>query len=343
MPRVLIRTLAISLGLSLVGILIVVLVLGDLSSLRQLGELDAPVLLQAGGLLLLHFAFGGLRLQVLVRLTGERTTFLSSVRAFILGLFAAALTPSGGGNAPGIAIAFQRDGVKPANAWSAAIYTTVLDLFFLGYAVPIAALLLWRADALPPALLVLAMVVSALCLGIWYGLASHVDRLEGIVKFVFSIRGIRRWRRAASLFVRKTAQAMMVMTRGSLTRHIQAHALSLAMHVSLYTIMHVFLAGLDGSGSFPIVVATVTLVTAVSHFVPTPGGSGYMEATLGYSLAQQISANAVTASVLAYRAFSFYAAIVLGAVLGGSLLLQPARESELAPPVVPPRSGTRHG
>ena len=322
MPDKIAKPLLISLGLSLLGVVVVVLFLGDTSDLKQLGRLSIGSLAIALGLLGLHLTFGGLRLFTLVRLTGERASFLSSVRAFILGLFAAAVTPSGGGNTPGIALTFQRDGMTPAGAWSAAFYTSVLDLFFIGYSVPIAAFVLWREGLAPTSLLVLGIIVCVVSVLLWYGLSFHVTRLEGIFHKLFSIRFLKRWRSAVTGFVREIAGSMGAMASGSVWQHLQAHLFTVVMHGSLYTILFVFLQALGANPDFGMVIAIVTLVTALSHFIPTPGGSGYMEATLSYTFAQNLPGSVVTAGVVAYRAVSYYAAILLGAILGGSLLLK---------------------
>lgn len=322
-PRLL-RTLLISVGLSLLGIVIVVLFLGDTSDLRQLGRLSLGTLALALGLLALHLTFGGLRLHRLVRLTGERATFLGCLRAFTVGLFAAALTPSGGGNTVGIALTFQRAGLSPTGSWSAAFYTSVLDLFFIGYSVPIAAYVLWRAGRVPTSMMVLGVVVCVVAIVLWYGITFHVTRLEGLMYRIFSIRFLRRWRGAVVGFVREIARSMLAMASGNVFHHLQAHGLSVLMHGSLYTILYVFLVGLGGTPDFWMVIAIITLVTALSHFIATPGGSGYMEATLAYSFAQHLPGGLVTAAVVAYRAVSYYAAILLGTILGGSLLLQSA-------------------
>ncbi len=337
--RPFLRTVLLSLALSLLGIVAVILLLGDFSDLKELSRVSVPVLLLTVAMLFVTFVIGGLRLFMLMRLAGERTGLWTSIKAYIMGLFAAALTPSGSGNAPSIALTFQADGVPAARCWSAAIYTSVLDLFFFAYSVPLAAVFLWQLGLMPTVVVWLSILACIISIGLWYGISFRLDRTTGLFYRLFSIRFLRRWRRAAIVFVRELAGAVSSMSAGGLGMHVQLHILSLALHLVTYTILHVFLSALGGDTPWIVTISVLALVTAVSHIVPTPGASGYMEATLAYVFSLRTEPAIVTASVVAYRVLSFYASLLLGMLLGGSLLIsemsrKPAEKEK--PAVRPP-------
>jgi uncharacterized protein (TIRG00374 family) len=59
----------------------------------------------------------------------------------------------------------------------------------------------------------------------------------------------------------------------------------------------------------PATLAILSSVTLVSHLVPTPGGSGFMEAALGLSIG---SGGGAAAALLIWRLASYHAIFLLG-------------------------------
>ena len=110
-----------------------VLVFGEPSDLLAVRNLSGPALLWSVLLLGLSFLCGGLRISLLARTLGYRLRLPSAVRSHVLGLFSAAVTPSGSGNAPAIALMLTRDGLSGPHAWSVALYTGVVDLIFFAW------------------------------------------------------------------------------------------------------------------------------------------------------------------------------------------------------------------
>lgn len=315
------RTISISLILSTLGVLAVVLLMGGLEDLQQLAQISWTALLGAFGLLALSFLVGGQRLKGALSLAGAPVSIWSGVRAYVLGLFGGAVTPAGSGSAPMIALALQREGVTTTLAWSASVYASILDLFYFAYAIPVAALLLWRADLLPHVWLWLAAPLSLGSLLLWYGLAFELGRLKRFVGWLLSNRFLRRWRKQAMRLLLNVSGAIAVMARGRPWQQLQLHANSLLLHVVLYAILYLFASTLDGKPDFLQVQAALVLVTAGGHLIPTPGGSGYQEVMMSYVLSQQMSSHVVTSAVVAFRAVSFYTAILVGGLLGSAVFM----------------------
>ncbi|HZJ09551.1 MAG TPA: lysylphosphatidylglycerol synthase domain-containing protein, partial [Trueperaceae bacterium] len=189
------QALALALLLGLAGLTTVTLWLGEPSDLRQLLRLPLRALCGALLLLLASFLAGGARLVVMVRLAGARVNLWRATRSYVLGLFAAAVTPSGGGNGIAIGVSLQRYGVGANVAWSAAVYSAVLDLLFYAWAIPLAAFQLFRADLLTHQLFWLALAMAAICFALWYGLAFHLRVLRHVLVLVVSVPLLKRWRR----------------------------------------------------------------------------------------------------------------------------------------------------
>lgn len=314
-------TLLVAIVLGLAGMVAVTLWLGQPGQWRHVFSLSGWTLAAALALLGASFVAGGTRLLAILRVAGARTGLLQATRAYILGLFAAAVTPSGGGNGLAIGFALQRGGVQPEVAWSAAVYGSVLDLLYFACTLPIGGVILYRTDLISLRLLWLTLAISLLCLLLWYGLAFHLGRVRYLIGPLFSWRLLARWRRGALRFVDEVNRAMSTITRGGLLSQIGLNLLTLPVHLSTYAILHLFAVALGSPLSLAQTLSLMLLISAASHVVPTPGGSGYFEVALTYAFSQGGAHAQMTAAVIAYRAVTYYVPFVLGALLGGSVLI----------------------
>lgn len=318
----LLRPLLVSLALSAAGVAAALLLAGGGEGLAALGRVSGASVAAAAGLLGVSLLAGGLRLWALVLGVGARVTPLRAVRAHVLGLLAAAVTPSGGGNAPAIALSLRRDGVPTAAAWSITVYTSVLDLLFFAWAIPLAA---WGLrDELGARLLGLALLLGAACLLLWYGLAHRQAALERLAARLFALRPLRRWQRPAWRFVRRMNAATGRLTAASPWRHLGLQALTALMHGALYAIFWGFAVALGTGLELLPTLALLLLVSVSSYVVPTPGGSGYLELAISWLFARRAPAGEVAAALVAYRAVGYYAAVLLGLPLGGAVLVKEA-------------------
>lgn len=314
------RTLLVSLLLSTAAIALAVFWLGDPGDLLQLGRLSLPAVALGLLLLFVNLFAGGLRLYLLTRVAGEYLNVWRSTRAFILGLFGAAVTPSGGGNGPATAISLGRDGVSSSAAWSVTLYTSLLDLVFFAWALPAGALLLFWRGLLDPRLLLVAVLLAAACLVLWYGASRHLHRAQRLGGWIFSTPMLVRWRRRAVRFLAALGETTRTVNAANAPMHIALHLTSGLLHLSQYAIFHVFLVTLGGDSELLQTLAVMALVSITTHLVPTPGASGYLEFAMSYIFSRTSEAGTVAAAVVAYRALTFYASILLGAGLGGVVL-----------------------
>ena len=322
MPRRVLLTLASSLLLSALGIGLVVVWTGERESLAQLGSLSLGALLLGLGSLALHYLSGGVRLALLARFCGAPVSLVRGTRAFVLGLFCAALTPSGGGNAPAIALSLRRDGVSGSLALALAIYTSVLDMLFFAWAVPAAALVLALSGSLPPALGWLSVLATPVCLLLWYALSFEVGRLKRLLLRLFSLPLLKRWQRTSSRFLSQLDETSQFVARQPLKRQLSLQGVTAVLHLALYAIFFFVANDLGLQVTLAETLALLLLVSVTSYVVPTPGSSGYLEVALTYAFAANGDAALVIPAVLAWRAFSFYLSIVIGATLGGGILIR---------------------
>ncbi len=322
MSRRVVLALLSSLLLSALGVALVIALTGERESLAQLGSLSAQALLSGLGLLALHYLSGGVRLALLARLCGAPVSVWRGARAFILGLFCAAVTPSGGGNAPAIALSLRRDKVPSSLAWALTLYTSVLDLLFFAWAVPVAAFVLYVEGYLSPLLLGVSLFFAPLCLLLWYGLSFQLGRLRRTLLALFALPFLRRWQRTAGRFLEQFDATAQFIARQPLANQLYLQSATTALHGTLYAIFYAVARDLGLDVTLGETLALLLLVSITSYVVPTPGSSGYLEVALTYAFAQNADTALVIPAVLAWRGISFYLSIVVGALLGGGILVR---------------------
>ena len=316
----LVRPFVISILFGLLG-LGAALFFGTPADLRVIGDLSAWALLWSALLLLFSFLCGGLRVQFLARTLGYRLRLPSAVRSHVLGLFSAAVTPSGSGNAPAIALMLLRDGLPKAHAWSVALYTGVVDLLFFSWGVPLALLTLKLTGHLPesPWLLAAGLTVSVMFTGLWYVLAFHLAAAPKLIRKLFRWRPLRRYRRRSERFTETLTGTVSRLSATTWAEQLVLQSLAVGVHVGVFAMFLVVAAELGLMLSALPTLATLFLVFVLSHVVPTPGGSGFLELTLPLLLSPERPA-AVAPTVIVWRLMSFYSVFLLGPALGGAAL-----------------------
>lgn len=310
------------------------LIFGKPRDLLVIRDLSAATLLWSVLLLVFSFVCGGLRVQFLARTLGYRVRLPSAVRSHILGLFSAAITPSGSGNAPAIALMLMRDGVSKAHAWSVALYTGIVDLLFFAWGVPAALLTLKLTGYLPraPWLLAAGLVVSVVFIALWYLLAFQLARVPLLIRRLFRWRPLRRYRRRAERFTETLGTTVSRLSATTYREQLWLQLLAVGVHMSVFAMFPLIATNLSLPLPFFPTLTTLLLVYIVSHGVPTPGGSGVLEVTLPLLLVPQRPA-AVAPVVVVWRLISFYSVFILGPSLGGVALAK--RLGPEQPPVPP--------
>ena len=316
----LVRPLLLSLVFGLLG-LGAALLFGKPTDLRNIFSLSSRALLVSALLLGTSFFSGGLRILLLARTLHYRLRLLSAVRCHILGAFSAAVTPSGSGNAPAIALMLRRDGLEQAHAWSVALYTSVIDLLFYAWFAPASLLTLYLSRRLPGGswLLLGGVLASALFFGLWYLLVFHFSVVTRLVSRVFRWRPLERFSARADRFVMGLTATVARLSATTWLQHILLQLLSIGVHISVFGIFLVVAADLGFSLPILPTLATLFLVFVASHVVPTPGGSGVYELSLPLLLSSG-NPSAVVPAVIVWRLIAFYSSFLLGPTLGGVAL-----------------------
>ena len=318
------RAVVISVVLGVVGIGLTFWWLGE--DLANLTRVPPWALLTGFGLLLLNYLCGGLRIVLLTRMLEHPIDPWRSTRAYMLGLFSSAVTPGGSGQAPATVLALIRDGLSPVESMSVTVYVWVLDIFFLAWSVPLSLMILSRGSGLldPTTAAITALLAGGAFLFSWFVLAYRLRALHGTVARLFSLRGLRRWRRQALRFVARIADATALMTRRGPGMQLLLHALTTTLYLATYLIFFVMIRGLGSDAGVPTAVAAVLLPSVLSFVFPTPGGAGLLELAAASLFSVQQGAGAVGTALFAWRLITFYTRFVVGPALGGTVLVKRA-------------------
>jgi uncharacterized protein (TIRG00374 family) len=227
-------------------------------------------------------------------------------------MFVATLTPGNVGVAPTTAAALKRLGVPFGRGVGVAIQSVILDMMFFAWAVPLSLGYLVYSDTLylpqGAELAAFAVVVLAI-VGVVF--LTRYPRLA--VRLVLVVaewplleRFAPRLRRMARDYYR-SAKAFKSM---ALSTWIALNAAVAAGWFSSFVLLWLLLQLYGVHVGLLATLAIVSSITLLSHLIPTPGGSGFMEAALGLS----IGANGrnVVAALLVWRLASYHVIFLLG-------------------------------
>lgn len=277
--------------------------------------------------LLIWWTLMGLRVKILASQLpdGKNITLSRGIRASLLSLFSAAVTPAASGSSFGLGWYLSRY-MDAKQATAIAVYGLVLDLVFYAWSLPLSfAILEWRKVNLGiPFLGVAAFAGAALLLGLAWGLAHGTKGLSKVIWCVFSLGVLKRFRRGVYSFMQRTEQEISSLRNMPLGVQILLHVSNGFGWFFHFAAFNVVAWGL-GIPNFDhiSIMAAQSLVVSSSFIIPTPGGSGYFEFALGKVFAViGVSSDARTPLVLVWRFLSYYLYILIGPMIGGAALLK---------------------
>jgi glycosyltransferase 2 family protein len=241
--------------------------------------------------------------------------YRSAVLVHLVAMFVAALAPQNTGFGPATVAALSRLGVPVGRGIGVAVQIFVLDLIFFAWAVPASIGYLVYSDALelPPGARVVAFatgclaIIAAVVLSrrpqLVVGLIFAVSRWRLMARFASLLRKIARdYYRSARAFLRMPVSHWLAL-------HLATAAGWFGGFVLLWLLLEIY--GVDAG--LLAILAILSSLTLISHFVPTPGAAGFMEAAVGLSIG---AGRGVAAALLVWRLASFYVIYLLGPPAG---------------------------
>jgi uncharacterized protein (TIRG00374 family) len=285
-------------------------------------NLSAPVVVLVVIAFLAKWLSPAVRIGLLCQ--GQKTPILyrSALLVYLTAMFVAAFTPNNTGVGPATTVALSRLGVPLGRGIGVAMQVFVLDLVFFAWAVPASIGYLVYSDTLelPPGTRVVAFaagclaIVAAAALSRYPQLVVHlifaIARWPMLDRFASRLRKITRdYYRSARAFLRMPASYWLALHLATTANWFGGFVLLWAL-LKLYGVEIGLLETL----------AILSGLTLVSHFVPTPGAAGFMEAAVGLSIAAD-PGRGVAAALLVWRLASFYVIFLLGPPAGWLLYL----------------------
>lgn len=268
--------------------------------------------------MLLTYLLGGLRIRLLVSYSGETIRLASAIKAHILGLFSAAMTPSGSGHAPMIALSLQTSGLSASKAWSISLYSNVIDMLCYAWMLILAlSYLIAEHSSLDRRIMLIAGIVSIILFSFFYLSSYKAGYLKTLAHILFSKRVLKHWYKPAMRFVSRLSNNLNQLGHQKFLQQLYLQIISSLMHVAGFAIFYVSLRAVDLPVSFWNTVAMIFLVLLLGFIVPTPGGSGYAETAGVFIVGQDYDINLVLTAVLLWRLISHYSNFIVGPLLGG--------------------------
>lgn len=270
------------------------------------------------------WAMAALRLMMLARAVEEQLGFLKAVQTHIVGVFGAVVTPAGGGNSVGIGYLLIRFGLKSENAVAIAVMCLVGDLTFFAWAVPVAGLGLHLVGVrLPvPQLGWLIGGLSLLAAAASYVLVFRLELAVTGLRALLSLRLFGWLQLRAGSFLDRLELASRRFAQRPWSWHLGFHTLSALARVVYFSVLLAILFGLGGNVPVVVTLAAQVIVHAFAFAIPTPGASGYQEASLSLILRGQFTTSTLSAAVILWRLAQHYLYFLVAPLFGGLAYLR---------------------
>jgi len=324
-PNLIPRTLLISLCFSLGVIAILFFMFVKPNGLQFISLSPLPLLGATGLILLAHFC-GGLRIKLLSNYSGEKLSLWHGIKSQLLGLFSAAVTPSGTGHIPMVALGLMNSGITKHTAWSVGFYTGVIDMFSYAWMLPVAAigLLILQPTTLVMnwKLITIIFLVSIILFVGFYLLVMKLAKLQGLVQWLCKYTFLKRWDKRIETFMQTLIERMDTLSQQSFKRHCLLQLISSTMHISGTCILWMALKGVGLYLPFFETFALTFLILLLSFVIPTPGGSGYAEASASLIVGHQQDMALILPAIVFWRFLTHYSNFIIGPLLGGHMLLK---------------------
>lgn len=321
------RAIAFAALFGALGLAATLWLLGE--DISSLGRIPTSAIAIGIGLLVVNYLAATVRLKMLTRMASDELSLGACLRAYALGLFTSAVTPGSAGQAPAVVLSFTRDGMPASRAWSVNVYVWVLDLVFLAYSVPISLLLVGRSLTFvnidSPALFA-ALVAAATAALIWV-LLFRLHWLSNLLKAIFQLRWLKRWRPAVVDFTQRLEDASGELRGGGLMARAALHVLTAVIYLSTLATFWVMVSAVNPRAALLPTMATAQIPTVLASFFPTPGGAGILEIFTA-SLMRSSSTRDVAAAILGWRLITFYSRLIIGPALGAARVGMQRRSAE---------------
>lgn len=333
-----VKWLYISIGFSLLVLVIILLLTVNENTVQYLKEINPFFLLLAFLLHILTMCFWALRVQKMTGSLGYRIGFFYSLNLVFANLLLAAITPSQAGGEPVRIHELYRADVPLGDATAIVIMERVLDGIVLAFLAAFAMIVLadlWKSLGVISQVMVLITWIFVIgCLLLFYLAIKRPDNVKNVVNYIagFFTRG---WEitKVEELILR--ADKEIDNFNEAVIKFVKSAKGGLLwgmLFTLLYWISEIFVASLIllGLGQPPLILESfvIQLILAILMMLPlTPGSSGIAEVGATSLYALFIPASIVGIFVVIWRVVLFYFNIALG-ILSSILIVRREAKSK---------------
>ena len=333
-----VKWLYISIGFSLLVLVIILLLTVNENTVQYLKEINPFFLLLAFLIHVLSMCFWALRIQKMTGSLGYRIGFFYSLNLVFANLLLAAITPSQAGGEPVRIHELYRADVPLGDATAIVIMERVLDGIVLAFLAAFAMIVLadlWKSLGVISQVMVLITWIFVIgCLLLFYLAIKRPDNVKNVVNYIsgFFTRG---WEitRVEELIMRADKEidnfneAVIKFVKSAKGGLLWGMLFTLLYWISEILIASLILLGL---GQQPLILESfvIQLVLAILMMLPlTPGSSGIAEVGATSLYALFIPASIVGIFVVIWRMVLFYFNIALG-ILSSILIVRREAKSK---------------
>jgi uncharacterized protein (TIRG00374 family) len=334
-----VKWLYISIGFSLLVLVIILLLTVNENTVQYLKEINPFFLLLAFLIHVLSMCFWALRIQKMTGSLGYRIGFFYSLNLVFANLLLAAITPSQAGGEPVRIHELYRADVPLGDATAIVIMERVLDGIVLAFLAAFAMIVLadlWKSLGVISQVMVLITWIFVIgCLLLFYLAIKRPDNVKNVVNYIagFFTRG---WEitRVEELIMR--ADKEIDNFNEAVIKFVKSAKGGLLwglLFTLLYWISEIFIASLIllGLGQQPLILESfvIQLILAILMMLPlTPGSSGIAEVGATSLYALFIPASIVGIFVVIWRMVLFYFNIALGILSSIIIVRREAKSKE---------------
>ena len=334
-----VKWLYISIGFSLLVLVIILLLTVNENTVQYLKEINPFFLLLAFLIHVLSMCFWALRIQKMTGSLGYRIGFFYSLNLVFANLLLAAITPSQAGGEPVRIHELYRADVPLGDATAIVIMERVLDGIVLAFLAAFAMIVLadlWKSLGVISQVMVLITWIFVIgCLLLFYLAIKRPDNVKNVVNHIagFFTRG---WEitRVEELIMR--ADKEIDNFNEAVIKFVKSAKGGLLwglLFTLLYWISEILIASLIllGLGQQPLILESfvIQLVLAILMMLPlTPGASGIAEVGATSMYALFIPASIVGIFVVIWRMVLFYFNIALGILSSIIIVRREAKSKE---------------
>jgi glycosyltransferase 2 family protein len=318
-PLISFKYLAISLGLSIISMGIVIYLTYTPGILEHLKPKRLPGLALAVAVTLLKVYFSAAKIRFLA---DKAISKMAAMRIALTWDFASAVTPSTIGGAPVATFAMTREGIKLGKSSAIVLYGVLLDQFWYALAVPILVVSSIYFQVLPEEIglvgniTMILIYISLLTYGAFlaYGLLMNPSSLKKIVNVVFSLPFLRKYSDRVNVEAENLEKYSIELQKKTYSFFLKAFFLSTMSWLCRIAIPVIVVLSLLPANEILLVLRSLAMNLAFL-VIPTPGGSGGVEGLFAIFLGPLIDRSGfIGLAVFVWRIITYYISIGIGII-----------------------------